>query len=180
MSGIAGPSPFGATECRSSDVDIAYLQPSDAQQAFLSGSVDACVVWDPFASLVEAQGAKLIVSGQQLDIPGLGFQVSSDTALANPEKVAAIRDYLTRLRQAQAWQREHKDEWAKTYSDLTKLPIELTTQLLAVDTAPTVIDSSVIDAQQAEADAFFAAGLIPAKVDFASVADDQFNDITGE
>lgn len=160
-----------------SDVDVAYLQPSDAQQAFLSGSVDAWVVWDPFASLVEAQGAKLIVSGQQLGIPGLGFQVSSDAALADAGKVAAIRDFLTRLRGAQAWQRQHKDEWATTYSKLTKLPIELTTKLLDVETAPTPIDAAVIDAQQAEADAFFAAGLIPAKVDFAQVADTRFNDI---
>ena len=162
------------------DIELAYLQPSDAQQAFLSGSVDAWVIWDPFASLVQAQGAQLILSGQQLDIPGLGFQVSSDTALANPEKVAAIRDYLTRLRAAQAWQREHKDDWAKKYSELTKLPIELTTKLLAVDTVPTIIDESIIAAEQAEADAFFAAGLIPAEVDFSTVADDRFNSVAAQ
>jgi sulfonate transport system substrate-binding protein len=162
------------------DVEVAYLQPSDAQQAFLSGSVDAWVVWDPFASLVEAQGAQMILTGQQLGIPGLGFQVSSDTALANPAKVAALRDYLTRVRAAQAWQREHRDEWAEKYSELTKLPIELTTKLLAVDSVPTIIDASVIDAQQAESDGFFAAGLIPTEIDFSEVVDERFNDIAGQ
>ena len=162
------------------DIDIAYLQPSDAQAAFASGSVDAWVIWDPFVSLAEAQGATLIVSGPQLGIPGLGFQVSSDKALANPEKVAAIRDFLTRLRGAQAWQREHKEDWAKKYSELTKLPIEVVTKLLTTESEPTPIDADIIAAEQAEADAFFEAGVIPAKVDFATVADDQFNDIPTE
>ena len=162
------------------DIDIAYLQPTDAQAAFSSGSVDAWVVWDPFISLAEAQGAKLIVTGPELGIPGLGFQVSSDKALANPDKVAAIRDFLTRLRGAQAWQREHKEDWAKKYSELTKLPIEVTTKLLTAETEPTPIDVDIIAAEQAEADAFFEAGVIPAKVDFSTVADDQFNDIPSE
>jgi len=162
------------------DIDIAYLQPTDAQAAFSSGSVDAWVVWDPFISLAEAQGAKLIVTGPELGIPGLGFQVASDKALANPDKVAAIRDFLTRLRGAQAWQREHKDEWAKKYSELTKLPIEVTTKLLTAETEPTPIDADIIAAEQAEADAFFEAGVIPTKVDFSTVADDQFNDIPAE
>jgi sulfonate transport system substrate-binding protein len=122
-------------------------------------------------------GGRLIVSGEQLGIPGLGFQVASDKALGDSAKQAAIRDYLQRIRAAQAWQRQHKDEWAATYSQLTKLPLELTTKLLQVEPQPTTIGSDVIGAQQAEADAFFAAGLIPAKVDFAAAADDRFNDI---
>jgi sulfonate transport system substrate-binding protein len=160
-----------------SDVDVAYLQPTDAQQAFTNGSVDAWVVWDPFASLAESQGGRLIISGDQLGIPGLGFQVASDKALGDPAKQAAIRDYLQRVRAAQAWQRDHKEAWATTYSQLTKLPPELTAKLLQVDSQPTAIDAAVIHAQQAEADAFFAAGLIPNRVDFAAVADTRFNDI---
>ncbi len=160
------------------DVDIAYLQPTDAQQAFANGSVDAWVIWDPFSSVAQSQGAKLLVSGEQLGIPGLGFLVSSDSTLADSAKVAAIGDFLGRYRAAQAWQGEHKDEWAKKYSELTTLPLELTQNLLKVDPQPTPIDDAVIQAQQAEADAFSAAGLIPTKIAFADFADTQFNAIT--
>jgi len=160
------------------DIEIAYLQPADAQAAFQSGNVDAWVIWDPYSALAQSQGAKLIVTGEQLGILGLGFQVSSDAALADPAKVAAIRDFLGRLRQAQAWQRAHKDDWAAKYSELTKLPIDLAKQMLSVDSVPLLIDDETIGAEQAEADAFFAAGVIPAAVDFASVADDRFNDVT--
>jgi len=160
------------------DVTIAYLQPTDAQQAFNGGDVDAWAIWDPFASVAQADGATLIVSGADLDIPGLGFHVSSVSALADPAKAAAIRDYLSRLRIAQEWQREHKEEWAQAYSELTGLDIELTTQLLREDSQPRLLDDEVIAAQQAEADAFYDAGLIPTEVDFAAIVDDQFNDVT--
>lgn len=160
-----------------SDVTINYLQPTDAQQAFANGSVDAWVIWDPFSSLVQSQGGRLIVTGADLGIPGLGFQVTSEKALADPGKEAAIRDFLRRLRVAQQWQRTNKDAWAATYSELTKLPLELAKQMLQVDSQPTLIDDAVVQAQQEEADAFFEAGLIPKAVDFSTVVDTRFNDI---
>jgi sulfonate transport system substrate-binding protein len=160
------------------DVDIAYLQPTDAQQAFAGGSVDAWAVWAPFSTLAIEQGARLIVTGADLGIPGLGFQVASDAALADPAKEAAIRDYLGRLRAAQEWQRENKGAWAAKYSELTGLPIELAEQLLAAESTATPIDDEVVGALQAEADAFFAAGLIPDEVDIAGTVDTRFNDVT--
>lgn len=160
------------------DIEVSYLQPTDAQQAFANGSVDAWVIWDPFSSVAQAAGAKIILTGEKLGIPGLGFQITSDKALADPGKEAAIRDYLGRLRAAQEWQKTNKDAWAAKYSELTKLPLELTKTLLKVDGVPVLIDDAVVKAQQAEADAFFAAGLIPAKVDFSKVVDARFNDVT--
>ena len=163
-----------------SDIDVAYLQPTDAQQAFTNGDVDAWAIWDPFSSVAQSQGGKLILTGQDLGIPGLGFQVASDKALADPEKEVAIRDLLSRYRQAQEWQRENKDAWAEKYSELTKLPLDLAKNLLSIDTEPRLLDDSVIKAQQDEADAFYEAGLIPTEVDFATVVDDRFNDIAAQ
>lgn len=160
-----------------SDIEIAYLQPTDAQQAFANGSVDAWVIWDPFSSVAQAAGAKIILTGQQLGIPGHTFQVSSEKALGDPGKEAAIRDFIGRIRSAQAWQIKNKDAWAAKYSELTKLPVELTKTLLKEDSVPLKIDDAVVTAQQAEADAFFAAQLIPAKVDFTNVVDARFNDV---
>jgi len=161
-----------------SDVDIAYLQPTDAQQAFANGSVDAWVVWDPFSSVAQSQGAHLISTGEQLGIPGYTFLVSSEKTLADDAKVAAITDFIGRYRAAQAWQAGHKDEWAKKYSELTTLPLELTQNLLKVDPQAAPLDDTLVQAQQAEADAFASAGLIPAKIDFAQFVDDRFNSVT--
>lgn len=159
------------------DVDIAYLQPTDAQQAFANNSVDAWVIWDPFASVAQSQGGKLILSGDQIGIPGYTFLVSSPKTLANSGKEAAIRELIRRYRVAQNWQITHKAEWAKTYAELTKLSEDLAAKVLAVDPQPVAIDASLVAAQQAEADAFHAAGLIPTKVDFSTVVDDRFNDV---
>jgi sulfonate transport system substrate-binding protein len=160
------------------DVEIAYLQPTDAQQAFANGSVDAWAIWAPFSLQAQAQGATFVVTGDQLGIPGLTFQVASDKALADPAKSAAIADFLARYRAAQVWQRTNKDAWAQKYSELTKLPVDLARGVLGVDPVFTAIDGAVVSAQQAEADGFFAAGLIPTKVDAAAIVDDRFNAVT--
>jgi sulfonate transport system substrate-binding protein len=157
-----------------SDVHIAYLQPTDAQPAFNSGTVDAWVVWDPFASVAEAQGAKMILTGQDLGIPGLAFEVASDSALRNPTKTAAITDFLGRLRAAEAWEQANKPAWAQKYAALTKLPLALTEKVLQFDTNPAALDTAVVGAEQAEADAFYAAALIPTKVAIPLLLDTTF------
>lgn len=161
-----------------SDIQIAYLQPPAAQAALSSGSVDAWVIWDPFSTVAESQGAKLILSGQSLQIPGLGFEVTNAQALKDPAKAAAILDFLGRLRTAQAWATAHVDDWAQTYAQLTKLAPEVATKVLRITSPmPAKLDAGLIGAEQAEADAFYAAKLIPAKVDFAQVVDARFTDI---
>jgi sulfonate transport system substrate-binding protein len=158
-----------------SDIQIAYLQPPAAQAALNSGSIDAWVIWDPFSTVAESQGAHMILTGQSLHIPGLGFQVSNSQALKDPSKAAAIRDFLGRLRKAQAWANAHVDAWAQTYSQLTKLSLDVATKVLRLTSPqPAKLDASLIGAEQSEADAFYAAKLIPARVDFASVVDARF------
>jgi sulfonate transport system substrate-binding protein len=160
------------------DVQIAYLQPPAAQAAMSSGSIDAWAIWDPFSTVVESQGAKLILSGQALQIPGLGFQVTNSKALQDPAKAAAIDDFLGRLRRAQAWANDHVDVWAQTYSQLTKLAPDVASKVLHLTrTAPARLDAALIAAEQAEADAFYGAKLIPTKVDVSRFIDARFPDI---
>jgi sulfonate transport system substrate-binding protein len=160
------------------DVQIAYLQPPAAQAAMSSGSIDAWVIWDPFSTVVESQGAKLILSGQDLHIPGLGFEVTNSKAMQDPGKSAAIDDFLGRLRRAQAWANDHVDTWAQTYSQLTKLAPDVATKVLHLTApAPAKLDGALIAAEQAEADAFYGAKLIPTKVDVSRFIDARFPDI---
>jgi sulfonate transport system substrate-binding protein len=161
-----------------SDVQISYLQPPAAQAAFSSGSIDGWAIWDPFATVAESQGARLIVSGRDLKIPGTGFEVTNPQAFHDLAKAAAIHDFLGRLRRAQAWANAHVDVWAQTYSRLTKVALDVSTRVLQLTvTRPAKLDKALIAAEQAEADAFYAAKLIPTRVDPSKFIDSRFPDI---
>ena len=162
------------------DVTIVNLQPAQAAAAFASGQVDAWDVWSPFIEQAEGQhGAKVLVSGAPIG-KTYSFEVASRAALANPAKAAAIRDYLKLIAQAHAWANTHQSEWAQTWSKATGLPLSIMAKATADDTAVTVpISSSVISTQQAIANVFTAAGLIPGHVDFANFAVTTFNSTAG-
>jgi len=162
------------------DVTIVNLQPAQAAAAFASGQVDAWDVWSPFIEQAEGQhGAKVLVSGAPIG-KTYSFEVASRAALANPAKAAAIRDYLKLIAQAHAWANTHQSAWAQTWSKATGLPLSIMAKATADDTAVTVpISSSVISTQQAIANVFTAAGLIPGHVDFANFAVTTFNSTAG-
>ena len=106
--------------------------------------------------------------------------MASRAALADPAKAAAIRDYLKLIAQAHAWANTHQSVWAQTWSKATGLPLSIMAKAAADDTAATVpITSSVISTQQAIANVFTAAGLIPGHVDFANFAVTTFNSTAG-
>jgi sulfonate transport system substrate-binding protein len=137
-------------------------------------------VWSPFAEQSEGQhGARILVNGAPIG-KTYSFEVASRTALADPAKAAAIRDYLKLIAQAHAWANTHQSVWAQTWSKATGLPLSIMTKAAADDTAVTVpISSGVIATQQAIANVFTAAGLIPAHVDFANFAVTTFNSTAG-
>ena len=162
------------------EVSVVNLQPAQAAAAFASGQVDAWDVWSPFAEQSEGQhGARILVNGAPIG-KTYSFEVASRTALADPAKAAAIRDYLKLIAQAHAWANTHQSVWAQTWSKATGLPLSIMTKAAADDTAVTVpISSGVIATQQAIANVFTAAGLIPAHVDFANFAVTTFNSTAG-
>ncbi|HEX3489955.1 MAG TPA: ABC transporter substrate-binding protein [Streptosporangiaceae bacterium] len=162
------------------EVSIVNLQPAQAAAAFGSGQVDAWDVWSPFAEQSEAQhGARVLVNGAPIG-KTYSFEVASRTALADPAKAAAIRDYLKLIAQAHAWADTHQPVWAQTWSKATGLPLSIMTKAAADDTAVTVpITPAVISTQQSVANVFTAAGLIPGHVDFANFAVTTFNSTAG-
>jgi sulfonate transport system substrate-binding protein len=162
------------------DVTIVNLQPAQAAAAFASGQVDAWDVWSPFVEQAEAQhGARVLVNGAPIG-KTYSFEVASRAALADPAKAAAIRDYLKLIAQAHAWANTHQPAWAQTWSKATGLPLSIMTKAAADDTAVTVpVTSGVIATQQAIANVFTAAGLIPGHVNFANFAVTTFNSTAG-
>ncbi|MGK3966979.1 hypothetical protein WMF38_22750 [Sorangium sp. So ce118] len=151
------------------------MNPNDAQPAFANGDVDAWAVWKPYVANNVRQGAVKLLDGNGLT-DALAFQVSSEKALADPGKAAAIADYLVRSHRTQEWSNDHKDVWARKFAEVTKLPLEVAQDMFAHH-EPTYVplDGEIAAAQQKMADAFVQEGLLPQKIEVSRVFDERFN-----
>ncbi|MFI1369907.1 ABC transporter substrate-binding protein [Streptomyces griseochromogenes] len=161
-----------------SDVRIKYLQPADALAAFTSGKVDAWAVWDPYTSqILRTKQGRVLTTGEGVT-NGLSFQVAAPSALEDPRKAAAIKDYLARLRRAQSWVYGHQEEWAKVWAKNTGLPYEVSLDSVKRTNStrvPVAVDKPLVASEQRIADTFTELKLIPRKVDFGALVDTRFN-----
>ena len=160
------------------DVTLDYLQPTQALPAFSSGAVDAWDIWSPYIEQVTAQDdARIIVNGSPIGNT-YSFEVASRSALADPVKVAAIRDYIKLLNQAHAWSNTHPQQWAKIWAAETGLPDSVMIKAAKDSTSDAVpINSTVINAEQSITNDFYNAGLIPTDIHFASYSVSTFNSV---
>jgi sulfonate transport system substrate-binding protein len=163
------------------EVTLVNLQPAEALAAFTSGSVDAWDIWPPYVQEVVAQdGAKILAEGPQYGSP-YSFEVASKSAVANPEKAAAIEDYLTVLDKAYVWAQKNPDAWGAAWASASGLPASVTDAAAKVDsTIPVPITSAVTASLQGLVTQFFKAGQIPNDVNMSSFVTTQFNSsVTG-
>lgn len=160
------------------DVQIAYVSPVDAQNAFARGHVDAWAVWYPYVGHAVAEGGRVLVDGSAWPETGLNFTVASQQALADPQRTAQLADLLGRLARAQDWATAHPTEWAKALSTATHLPQPLLEQMLSRQNLHYVpIGPTLIALQQHLADTFAAARLIPQPVQVQAMFDSDFNSV---
>jgi sulfonate transport system substrate-binding protein len=159
------------------DVTLVNLQPAEALAAFTSGSVAAWDIWPPYVQQVVTQyGGRVLAQGSQYGNP-YSFEVASKAAVANPQKAAAIKIYLATLDKAYVWTATHPAAWATAWGKATGMSSAIMTQAAKVDAnTPAQITSATISSEQGVVDQFFAAGLIPNKVDISNFITTQFND----
>jgi len=159
------------------DVTLVNLQPAEALAAFTSGSVAAWDIWPPYVQQVVAQdGARVLAQGSQYGNP-YSFEVASKAAVANPEKAAAIKVYLATLDKAYVWTATHPTAWATAWGKAAGLPTSIMDTAAKVDAnTPAQITSATISSEQGVVDQFYAAGLIPNKVNISDYITTQFND----
>ena len=154
------------------DVKVRYILPTDALVAFIAGEIEAWAIFDPYYSLAEVQGARLIRDGENINT-GMGFITASDKALADPAKVAAIKDFLERSAKATEWTNANKDEYVKVYSKLTRLDVSIATSVLARQgkqvTRP--VQDEDISKLQKVADVFYKAKALPKEIDVKTIID---------
>ena len=158
------------------DVTLVNLQPALALAAFTSGSVDAWDIWPPYVQQAVAQdGAKVLATGSGYGSP-YSFEVASKSAVANPDKAAAIKVYLTTLDKAYVWAATHPTAWAAAWGKAAGLPASIMDVAAKTDaTTPIPITSATVSSEQNLVNQFFAAGLIPTKVNISSYITSEFN-----
>ena len=171
---------LNAAGLTSKQVTLVSLQPAEALAAFTSGSVDAWDIWPPYVQQVVAQdGAKVLAEGSQYGSP-YSFEVASKSAVASPEKAAAIQVYLTTLDKAYVWAEKNPNAWGAAWATAAGLPASITDAAAKVDyTVPVPITSAVTASLQGLVTQFYKAGQIPNDVNMTNFVTTQFNSSVG-
>jgi sulfonate transport system substrate-binding protein len=171
---------LNAAGLTSKQVTLVSLQPAEALAAFTSGSVDAWDIWPPYVQQVVAQdGAKVLAEGSQYGSP-YSFEVASRSAVASPEKAAAIQVYLTTLDKAYVWAEKNPNAWGAAWATAAGLPASITDAAAKVDyTVPVPITSAVTTSLQGLVTQFYKAGQIPNDVNMSNFVTTQFNSSVG-
>jgi len=158
------------------DVTLVNLQPAEALAAFTTGAVDAWDIWPPYVQQVVAQdGARVLATGGAYGSP-YSFEVASKAAVADPNKAAAIKIYLATLDKAYVWAATHPSAWAVAWGKAAGLPTSIMDVAAKIDaTTPVPVTSTITSSEQNLVDQFFAAGLIPTKVDISNYITTEFN-----
>ena len=159
------------------DVTLVNLQPAPGLAAFTSGAIDAWDIWPPYVQQLTGQyGGRVLVTGASYGSP-YSFEVASRAALANPAKAAALKAYLEALNKGYQWTAAHSSEWAAIWGQVTGLPDSIMLRAAQVSaTTPIPITSAIAVSEQNLVDQFYAAGLIPTKVNITQYITSQFND----
>jgi sulfonate transport system substrate-binding protein len=145
------------------DIQPVYLAPADARAAFVQGSIDAWVIWDPYLAAIERQAnARTIANGAGLVRNTQYYLVTRKFASAQPQLVHALLDELDHVDQ---WSRDNVPELAKLLSPLVGLDaptLEVALKRTGYGVQP--ITPATLAYQQQIADTFTGLKLIPKKL----------------
>lgn len=149
------------------DVNLAFLPPADARAAFERGSVDAWVIWDPFASAAEAQaGARRLADARGVANNHNFYIASRPFSENNP---AVLRLALEQIDLGSRWIGDNLKEAASIVAPQLGLTVEISERAFshyAYGVHP--LSEEVVRSQQRIADSFHALKLIPKALDVAA------------
>ena len=151
-----------------SDITPVFLTPADARAAFVAGSVDAWVIWDPFRAAAEATAdARTLRDGTGLVANHEFYLASKAFATENPQAVAAI---LAAIAEEGERINHNIPAVASQFSQAVGIPAPiLETALKRTSFGAKPINAEVAGDQQKIADAFFKLGLIPKAIRISDV-----------
>jgi sulfonate transport system substrate-binding protein len=148
-----------------SDIEPIYLAPADARAAFERRSVDAWAIWDPYwAAAATGAQARVLTTGEGLSDNITFYESSREFVDAHP---AAIQPLFAALNEADQFVQAHRAEAAQLIASATGLDPPAAAKFVErrQGSPVTVMTRAGIAGQQAIADAFAKAGVIPVRVE---------------
>lgn len=146
------------------NVEVSYLQPSDAAAAFRQGSIDCWAIWDPFFAIAEQDAqTRVLVTGVGVAPTNNFFLAHREYAAANP---ALMVDLVHHLNDAAEWSRTHQPELAELMTQLTGVdPAAEKVAVARGSFSVALLDDAVVAQQQMIADTFLKQRAIPGRID---------------
>lgn len=155
------------------DITPVSLSPGDGFAAFRAGALDAWAIYGYSVPIARESGARVITTALGY-LSGNYLNYAAPDALADPARSAALGDLLARIGKAYRWIDDHRGEYAEAQATVLNVPSRTILSLLDNVSQPrriVAIDDAAIASQQAVADTFAAAGVIPRKVDVSPLWD---------
>ncbi|HEY0292773.1 MAG TPA: aliphatic sulfonate ABC transporter substrate-binding protein [Hansschlegelia sp.] len=151
------------------DVTPAYLTPADGRAAFVSGAVDAVVIWDPFLASIQAQSdARILADGTGLASYKRYYLTTKDFAARGGDLVGII---VAQLKEAGSAVKADPKQAAEKLSGLWSMEAATVEKANGRRSYKVgLVTRDGLAEQQKIADAFAAEGLFPKKVDASDVA----------
>jgi len=151
-----------------SDITPAYLEAPDGAAAFKGRSIDAWVIWDPFLAITARQHPVRTIA-DATGLSGYSRYYTVNTSFAN-ERPDVVKIVFDALAEQGRWVKANPEAAAKRlapiWGDVPPEVVMTVNQRRSYQVLPLRRDG--LGDQQRIADVFFAAGLIPQKIDATS------------
>ncbi|MBD2018599.1 sulfonate ABC transporter substrate-binding protein [Leptolyngbya sp. FACHB-36] len=142
------------------DIEPVYLPPADARAAFVQGTVDAWVIWDPFFAAGETGiKSRVVANGEGVNRIG-GYYIASRQFAT--ERPAILKALLEEVRDLEEWSGKNRDEVAEVLTKALKLDataVKTATDRRQFGLRPVTDD--LLAEQQKVADVYYQLKLIP-------------------
>jgi sulfonate transport system substrate-binding protein len=155
-----------------SGVTIENLSVVNAATAVASGKVAAALISQPLTAIDLAAGKIRVLATGAGYTQTIGYLTASQAALNNPQKAAAIADFIQRFYKAEAFVKKYPQLAINSY-----VKIYGVTEAEAKEAAATVVEAAtpitpaIISYQQTEANTFLKLGLITKQLNVKGVFD---------
>jgi sulfonate transport system substrate-binding protein len=156
------------------DIEIIQLQPDEARPALDNGSIDAWSVWEPYITTAVFQtGAKVLVSGQDLNINAPSFMIArTKFTEEHPDLTVLFLKTYEEVRQEYV---ENVEEVSKELAESQKVDVKIIETVLKNSDpllSPTTTEFG--KAHQEQADFLYSVGGIDKKLDTSKVIENKF------
>jgi sulfonate transport system substrate-binding protein len=159
------------------DITPVALSPQDGLAAFQSGALDAWVIYGVIVYQAREAGARVLRTALGI-LSGNYLITAAKEALDDPVRFQALGDYVSRYKKVFDWINADGERWAQARAKVTGVKAEYYAQEFREKSSLNYLEpisEAAIASQQAVADTFAAAKIIPARVDVRPLWDDRLS-----